>query len=126
LSSLSEISAESVDSGFDKNESELSISILPVSFQMLSDRHGLLDQVIEIFGDLWCATLDIIKSHDITYFLTILLQDSQDLSTSQESDLGNTVLISQGNTNLTGSQTLREFQNQGLYKEKYLSWRALQ
>jgi len=38
--------------------------------------------------------------------LTVLLEDSEDLSTSQESDLGNTVKISQGDTDLRRRKTL--------------------
>lgn len=91
MSSLSEISRKSVDSGFDENESVFSIDILSVSFKMLSDGDGLLDHVVKIFGELGSTT--------------VLLQDSEDLSTSQESDLRNTVLVSQGDTDLAGSQT---------------------
>jgi len=91
LSSLSEVSAESVDSGFDENESVFGIDILSVSFKMLSDGDGLLDHVVKIFGELRSTT--------------VLLQDSEDLSSGQESDLRDTVLISQGDTDLTGSQT---------------------
>lgn len=36
---------------------------------------------------------------------TVLLKDSEDLSAGQESDLGDTVLISQGDTDLTGGKT---------------------
>ena len=56
LTSLSEVSGESVDSGFDQNKSVFSISILSVSFKMLSDGDGLLDQVVKIFGELRSAT----------------------------------------------------------------------
>ena len=56
MTSLSEVSRESVDSGFDQNKSELSVSVLAVSLKMLSDRDGLLDQVVKIFGDLRSAT----------------------------------------------------------------------
>jgi len=92
LAGLSEISAESVDSGFDENESVLSIGILSVLFKMLSDGDSLLDEVVKIFGDLRSTT--------------VLLEDSEDLSTSEESNLGDTVLISQDNTDLRGGETL--------------------
>jgi len=99
LTSLSEVSGESVDSGFDQNKSVFSIDILSVSFQMLSDGDGLLDQVVKIFGELGSAT--------------VLLEDSEDLSAGQESDLRDTVEISQGNTDLGGGQTfLGELDNQ--------------
>ena len=92
MTGLSEVSGESVDSGFDKNESELGISVLSVLFKMLSDGDGLLDEVVKIFGDLGSAT--------------VLLEDSEDLSTSEESDLRDTVLISQDDTDLGGGETL--------------------
>ena len=81
-----------MDSGFDENESVFGIDILSVSFKMLSDGDGLLDQVVKIFWELWGTT--------------VLLEDSEDLSTSQESDLWDTVLISQGDTDLRWGQTL--------------------
>ena len=56
MTSLSEVSGESVDSGFDQNKSVFSIDILSVSFKMLSDGDGLLDQVVKIFGELRSAT----------------------------------------------------------------------
>ena len=43
--------------------------------------------------------------HFIHLYHTILLQDSQDLLSGQESDLRNTVLVSQGDTDLRRSQT---------------------
>jgi len=81
-----------VNSGFDENQSEFGVGILSISFKMLSDRDGLLDKVVKIFGEGRSAT--------------VLLQDSQDLLSGEESDLRDTVLISEGDTNLTGSQTL--------------------
>ncbi len=41
-----------MDSGLDQNESELGIGVLAELLQVLSDRDGLLDQAVEIFGDL--------------------------------------------------------------------------
>jgi len=42
------ISGQSVDSALNKNESELGVLVLPVSLKMLSDGHGLLDQIVAV------------------------------------------------------------------------------
>lgn len=86
------VSGQSVDSGFDQNQSELRVLVLSVSLQVLSDRDSLLDQEVQVFWDLWSQTVG--------------LQDSQDLVTGDNLSLGNTVSISQDNTNLRRSQTL--------------------
>ena len=81
-----------MDSRFDQNQSELRVLVLSVSFQVLSDRDSLLDQEVQVFWDFWSQTVG--------------LQDSQDLVTSDNLGLGNTVSISQDNTDLGRSQTL--------------------
>lgn len=81
-----------MDSGFDQNQSELGVLVLSVSLQVLSDRYSLLDQVVQVFRDLWSQTVG--------------LQDSQDLVTSDNFGLRNSVSISQDNTDLRRSQTL--------------------
>lgn len=86
------VSGQSVDSRFDQNQSELRVLVLSVSLQVLSDRDGLLDQEVQVLWDLWSQT--------------VRLQDSQDLVTGNNSSLGNTVGISQDNTDLRWSQTL--------------------
>lgn len=85
------VSSKSVDSGFDENKSVLRVLILSVLFQVLSDGKSLLDQEVKIFGELGSTT--------------VLLEDSEDLLTSQESDLGDTVLISEDDTDLRRSKT---------------------
>ena len=64
---------QSVDSALNQNKSELGILVLPVSLQMLSDGHCLLDQIVAVLGQSWGHSL--------------ALQDTQDLVTSDESDL---------------------------------------
>lgn len=59
---------------------------------MLSDRDSLLDQEVQVLWDLWSQT--------------VRFQDSQDLVTGDNLGLGNTVSISQENTDLRWSQTL--------------------
>lgn len=86
------VSGQSVDSRFDQNQSELGVLVLSVSLQVLSDGDSLLDQEVQVLGDLRSQTVG--------------LEDSQDLVTGDNLGLGNTVSISQDNTNLRRSQTL--------------------
>lgn len=81
-----------MDSRLDQNQSELRVLVLSVSLQVLSDRDSLLDQEVQVLWDLWSQT--------------VRFQDSQDLVTGDNLSLGNTVGISQENTNLRRSQTL--------------------
>lgn len=86
------VSSQSVDSGLDQNQSELGVLVLSVSLQVLSDRDSLLDQEVQV--------LRKVRSQ------TVRLQDSQDLVTGDNLGLGDTVSVSQHNTNLRRSQTL--------------------
>lgn len=86
------VSGQSVDSGLDQNQSELGVLVLSVSLQVLSDRDSLLDQEVQVLWDLWGQT--------------VRLQDSQDLVTGDNLGLGDSVSISQDNTNLRWGQTL--------------------
>lgn len=86
------VSSQSVDSRLDQNQSELGVLVLSVSLQVLSDRDRLLDQEVQVLWDLWSQTVGF--------------QDSQDLVTGNNLGLGDTVGISQKNTNLRRSQTL--------------------
>jgi hypothetical protein len=45
-----------VDSGFDKNETKLGVSVLSVTFQVLVHSDSLLDEVVKIFWDLGSHT----------------------------------------------------------------------
>lgn len=81
-----------MDSGFDQNQSELGVLVLSVSLQVLSHGNSLLDQEVQVLWDLRSQTVG--------------LEDSQDLVTGDDLSLGNTVSVSQDNTNLRRSQTL--------------------
>jgi hypothetical protein len=48
-----------VDSGFDQNQSKLGITILSVTLQVLADRDGLLDELVEIFRNLWGESIGL-------------------------------------------------------------------
>jgi hypothetical protein len=81
-----------VDSALDEDEAELAVLILSVSLQVLPNVHGLLDQVIEVLGDLRSET--------------VLLQDSEDFVSSDSLNLRNTVVVSEDDTDLRGRGAL--------------------
>jgi hypothetical protein len=81
-----------VDSALDEDEAELAVLILSVSLQVLPNVHGLLDQVVEVLGDLRSET--------------VLLQDSEDLVSSDSLNLRNTVVVSEDDTDLRGGGAL--------------------
>ena len=81
-----------MDSALDEDEAELAVLILSVSLQVLPNVHGLLDQVVEVLRDLRSET--------------VLLQDSQDLVSSDSLNLRNTVVVSEDDTDLRGGGAL--------------------
>ena len=89
---LSVESGESVNSGFDENESVFGVFVLSEFFDVLADGDGLLDQVVEILRNLRSAA--------------VLFEDSQDFLASQEPDLRNAVLVSKDDADLTGRESL--------------------
>ena len=84
--SLPVVTSKSVDSAFDKNESKLGILVLSEFLQVLANVNSLLNHVVEIFWDLRGEAS--------------LLQDSQNFATSDTFNLGNTIAISEDNTDL--------------------------
>ena len=80
------VAGESVDAGLNENKSELGILVLSKLFQMLSDCDCLLDQVVEVLGDLGRKT--------------IFLEDSQDLGASDTLNLGDAMGVTQSDTDL--------------------------
>ena len=46
------VSSQPMHSALNKNEAELGVLVLSVAFQMLAHSHSLLDQMVQIFGDL--------------------------------------------------------------------------
>ncbi len=86
------VASESVDSALDENKSELAVLVLSVSLQVLSNVDSLLDQVVEVLGDLGGET--------------VLLQNSEDLVSGHSLDLGNAVVVSKEDANLRGGGAL--------------------
>lgn len=68
-----------MDTGLDQNQTELAVNVLAVALQMLSDGDGLLDQVVEILGQIGLQTDG--------------LHDAQDLVAADETHLGDSMGI---------------------------------
>jgi len=81
-----------VDTRLDENQSELGVLVLSVSLKMLADSDGLLDQHVQILRDLWGEAVGF--------------EDSENLVTSNHLNLGDTVRISEDDTDLRWSSTL--------------------
>lgn len=81
-----------MDTGLDENQSEFGVLVLAVSLEMLADSNGLLDQHVQILRNLWGEAIG--------------LEDSENLITSNDLDLGDTVRISEHDTDLRWSSTL--------------------
>ncbi len=86
------VSCQSVDTGFDKNKTELGVLVLSVALQMLSDLDGLLDKHVKILGDLGGKSVG--------------LQETNDLLSGDRLDLGDSIGITKNDTNLGRGQTL--------------------
>jgi len=86
------VASESVDSALNKNESELGVLVPTALLQMLSDVHSLLNQMVEVLGDLRGET--------------DFLQDSEDFASSDALDLWNADLVPESDTDLRGGVTL--------------------
>ena len=87
-----------MDTRLDHNESELGGYVLSELLQMLSDLEGLLDEVVEVLGDLGGKTR--------------LLQDSEDFASRDALHLWDAVAISESDTDLRWGETLlRELDN---------------
>lgn len=48
------IACNAVDAGLDKNKAELRVLVVAVALEVLPDRHGLLDQVVQVLGQARC------------------------------------------------------------------------
>jgi len=66
-----------VDAGLDENKAEFRVLVLPVALEMLADSDSLLDQHVQVLWDLWSEAIG--------------LEDSQNLITGHNLDLGNTM-----------------------------------
>lgn len=86
------VAGESVDARLNENKSELGILVLSELFQMLSDCDRLLDQVVEVLGDLGGET--------------VFLEDSQNLGAGDTLNLGDAMGVTESDTDLGGAGSL--------------------
>ena len=80
------VASQAMNPALNENKPKLGIPILSVPLQVLANSHCLLDQMVEVLGQVWCQTR--------------ALEDSQDLVTGDPAHLGHAVRISQDHTNL--------------------------
>merc|ERR1711981_196471 len=85
------VSSQSVDSGFNQNQSKFTVLVLSVLVQMLSHSNSLLNKKVQIFRQ--------VNRNSVG------LQDSQDLVSSDVLGLRNAHLISQVNADGRWSET---------------------
>jgi len=86
------VTSETVNSRLDENEAELGVHVLAVALKVLANRDGLLDEVVKVLRDGGSKTLR--------------LEDTEDLVTSHETDLGDTLRVTELDTDLRGGHTL--------------------
>lgn len=89
------VAGQPVDAGLDQNQTELAVRVLAVPLQVLADGDGLLDQVVQILGDVGLQANG--------------LHDPQDLVAIDETHLRHTVGVTEDdscNEGRTGKQSI--------------------
>eukprot|EP00170_Pyropia_yezoensis_P008397 contig_35091_g8425 len=86
------VACQAVDAGLDKNQAELGVLVLAVALQMLAHRQRLLNQHVQVLGQLGRQAIG--------------LQDPQDLVASHGFDLRHTLRVPQVHANLRWDQAL--------------------
>lgn len=86
------VARQPVDAGLNQNQAELAILVLAVALQVLAHGHGLLDEAVQVFGDLGGQART--------------LQDTQDLAAGDGSHLRDAVLITEQHADGGGGHTL--------------------
>ena len=81
-----------MDLALDQNKSELAILVLPVLLQMLADVDCLLDELVQVLGEIRAESVG--------------LEDTDNFVSSHVLGLGNSVGITENDANLRGGQTL--------------------
>jgi hypothetical protein len=81
-----------MDTALNENKSELTVLVFPIALQMLPDLHRLFDEHVQVF---WNFRRQSIR-----------LEDAHEFLARDGLDLGDTILITQNDPNLTGHETL--------------------
>ena len=123
-----------MNAGFDQDEAELRVLVLAVDFEVLADGDRLFDEVPKVLRDGWAKSCPQTKRYaktassdtqeqkrdeksrhavyedplalDRNVEHTVRLEDTKDLVTSDKTDLGDTVRVTEGNTDLGGCKAL--------------------
>lgn len=82
------VTAQAMDTTLDQNQAELCVAVLSVSLQVLSDRDGLFDQLVQILWDLGGKSIG--------------LENAENFVSGDILDLGNAVRVTQNDANLVG------------------------
>ncbi|KAL7550224.1 hypothetical protein ACHAWF_013460 [Thalassiosira exigua] len=83
---------EAVDAALDEDQAELRVLVLAVALQMLPDLDGLLDEHVQVLGDLGGEP--------------VRLEDAHDLLPGDVVDLGDSVGVAQDDADLGGGEAL--------------------
>ncbi|KAL3797184.1 hypothetical protein ACHAW5_006046 [Stephanodiscus triporus] len=83
---------EAVDAALDEDEAELRVLVLAVALQVLANLHGLLDEHVQVLGDLGGEA--------------VRLEDANDLLPGDAVDLGDAVGVAQDDADLGGGEPL--------------------
>src|SRR5690242_11176796 len=86
------VTGQTVDLALNKNEAELAVLVLPVLLKMLADVHSLLNELVKILGELGSESVG--------------LEDTDDFVSSNVLDLGNSVGVTEDDSDLGGGKTL--------------------
>jgi len=89
---LSVVAGNSVNTALHEDELVLLVLVLPELLEVLAHNHSLLDEVVEVLGDVGGETVG--------------LQDAEHVLSSHCLDTGNAMGITEDNTNLRWGQTL--------------------
>jgi len=92
LTSGTVVPGKPVDTALDKNQTELGVLILTVALQMLTHLNSLLDKHVQILGDFRGKTVG--------------LEDTHNLLSGDRVNLGDTVGVTEDDTDLGGGKTL--------------------
>lgn len=81
-----------MDSGLDQNQAKLRVLVLAIAFQVLADLDRLLDEHVQVLWNFGSKTVG--------------LQDAYHLLSGNGLDLGDSIRVTQDDTDLRGGQTL--------------------
>jgi hypothetical protein len=95
---LDVVAGEAVDTRLNKNHAELGVTVTTVALEVLADRDGLLDEVVEVLGE--------------GGGLAARLEDTENLVAGDRLDLGDAVRVTEDNADLRrGDTALRELED---------------